>query len=110
MKTWFLFLQIVQTGSIYLTVGITAERYIVVSYPLKSRSICTPARVHAACLSLIVIALLSSLPKLLFLREMGADFLTRFVFEYEAWGRALVQFMIPFTLVCALNTCIYVQV
>ena len=33
-----------QTASVYLTVSITVERYIVVCHPLKARSLCTPKR------------------------------------------------------------------
>jgi hypothetical protein len=33
-----------QTASVYLTVSITVERYIVVCHPLKARSLCTPTR------------------------------------------------------------------
>ena len=33
-----------QTCSAYMTVGVTIERYLVVCWPLKSRSICTNGR------------------------------------------------------------------
>jgi hypothetical protein len=49
---------IAQTGSVYLTLCVTVERYVAVCLPLKARSICTYTR---ACAYVTVIAVLSSL-------------------------------------------------
>lgn len=43
---------IAQTGSVWTTVAVTAERYVAVCHPLRAKSLCTYRR--ARCLQVIV--------------------------------------------------------
>ena len=54
---------IAQTGSAYLTLCVTIERYVAVCHPLKARSLCTHGRAccYVACVG--VFAVVYNLPR-----------------------------------------------
>ncbi|XP_063599529.1 FMRFamide receptor-like [Penaeus indicus] len=54
---------IAHTGSAYLTVTVTLERYVAVCQPLKVRSICTYGRAKIYVLSVTLFAVLYNLPR-----------------------------------------------
>ena len=54
---------IAQTGSVYLTLCVTIERYVAVCLPLKARSLCTFGRARYYVLCIGVFALLYNIPR-----------------------------------------------
>ena len=54
---------IAQTASVYLTVAATLERYFVVCWPLKSRSICTYGRAKRSLVAVALMALAYNAPR-----------------------------------------------
>ena len=54
---------IAQTSSVYITIVITMERYIVVCLPLESRSICTYTRSKRYVLLVLLISTLYNIPR-----------------------------------------------
>ena len=54
---------IAQTGSAYLTVTVTIERYMAVCWPLKARSICTIGRAKTAVGCVAAFAILYNIPR-----------------------------------------------
>ena len=54
---------VAQTGSVYLTVTVTIERYVAVCHPLKARSICTYGRAKLYVLAAALFSILYNLPR-----------------------------------------------
>ena len=54
---------IAQTGSVYLTMCVTVERYVAVCLPLRARVICTFGRARAYVATIGMFALLYNLPR-----------------------------------------------
>ena len=52
-----------QTSSVYLTVGVTVERYIAVCHPLKARSWCTCRRGRVAVVVIGLFSFLYNVPR-----------------------------------------------
>lgn len=54
---------IAQTGSVYLTVTVTVERYVAVCRPLRARSLCTYGRAKMYVLCVVLFSVLYNLPR-----------------------------------------------
>ena len=52
-----------QIGSVYLTTGVTIERYLVICWPLKARYICTRKHMLKGLLSIIIFSCIATLPE-----------------------------------------------
>ena len=54
---------VAQTGSVYLTVTVTIERYVAVCHPLRARSLCTFGRAKLYVGAVAVFAIFYNLPR-----------------------------------------------
>lgn len=54
---------VAQTGSVYLTVTVTIERYVAVCHPLRARSLCTYGRAKLYVIAVAVFSLCYNLPR-----------------------------------------------
>jgi len=54
---------IAQTGSIYCTLGVTVERYIVVCFPLRSATICTYGKAKLGVGAIVAFSILYNIPR-----------------------------------------------
>jgi len=54
---------VAQTGSIYCTLGVTVERYIVICWPLRSSNICTYGRAKIAVVLIALFSLVYNIPR-----------------------------------------------
>merc|ERR1719414_1588910 len=54
---------VAQTGSIYCTLGVTVERYIVICWPLRSSNICTYGRAKVAVILIALFSLVYNIPR-----------------------------------------------
>ncbi len=54
---------IAQTGSAYLTMAVTVERYLAVCWPLRARSICTIGRAKMAVAVVLSFAIIYNVPR-----------------------------------------------
>lgn len=54
---------VAQTGSIYCTLGVTVERYIVICWPLRSSTICTYGRTKMAVILIALFSLVYNIPR-----------------------------------------------
>ena len=52
-----------QTGSVYLTVTVTVERYVAVCHPLRARSLCTYGRAKLYVIGVAIFSVLYNLPR-----------------------------------------------
>ena len=56
-------LETAQTGSIYFTMSVSAERYIAVCWPLKSRFLCTWSRARYYSAAVYIFSFLFNIPR-----------------------------------------------
>merc|ERR1712016_192202 len=54
---------IVQTGSVYLTIAVTLERFVAVCLPFRSRSLCTYGRARYGVILVALCATVYNLPR-----------------------------------------------
>ena len=54
---------IAQTGSAYLTLAVTIERYVAVCWPLRARSLCTIGRAKTAVCVMVSFAVIYNIPR-----------------------------------------------
>ena len=52
-----------QTASVYLTVLVTVERFVVVCHPLKARSLCTTTRTRLGVLLVMFFSILYNMSR-----------------------------------------------
>ncbi|CAG7836625.1 unnamed protein product [Allacma fusca] len=124
-----------QTGSIYFTMSVSAERYIAVCWPLKSRFLCTWSRARYYSLAVFIFSCLINVPRWFelqtyetILRRMNPDdgfyeLETQYEVGYTAlrsnsmytkyymYPMLLVfQHILPFIVLAVFNTAIYLTI
>ena len=117
---------IAQTGSVYLTLCVTIERYVAVCKPLKARSLCTfgRARIYVLCIGLW--AVLYNLPRfgeVTWETQSDPAFGTMMVVTttplredptyikvYITWCYLVVMYIVPFFCLAVFNLLIYIEV
>ena len=115
-----------QTGSVYMTMAVTIERYIAVCHPLKSRIWCTYGRARGYILAVVAIAIIYNLPRFYEATFVDCESETGQVFSlaiptelrmnphYIKWyitsSYFLVMYFIPFLVLAIFNILIYMQV
>lgn len=117
---------IAHTGSAYLTVTVTLERYVAVCQPLKVRSICTYGRAKIYVLSVTLFAVLYNLPRWWEITykecDIGED-VRHFYYVatwlrnndnykqiYIMWMFLVVMYLVPFCSLTVFNSFIYRRV
>ncbi|KAK3858561.1 hypothetical protein Pcinc_035259 [Petrolisthes cinctipes] len=117
---------IAQTGSVYLTVTVTVERYIAVCQPLKARFLCTYGRARTYVLCVALFSFLYNLPRFwevtyteciiseeIWFGTVDATDLRRneyYVSIYIMWMYLFVMYLIPFLSLIIFNYFIYKRV
>jgi len=103
----------VQTGSIFITLAVTVERYIAVCYPLQFREICTIRKTYISCAIVSIWSIIFGFIAFIkpWAEENEADFISAFL-QYSTLGRTIFQLVIPVLVICFLHiwTCIRVSV
>lgn len=118
---------IAQTGSVYLTLTVTLERYVAVCHPLRARSLCTYGRARIYVLLIVMFAVLYNLPRFFEVdRISGIEAHTNvtvysvtasalrnnplYITIYVNWSYLLVMYFVPFLALAIFNCAIYMQV
>ncbi|KAK8753491.1 hypothetical protein OTU49_004665 [Cherax quadricarinatus] len=116
---------IAQTGSVYLTVTVTLERYIAVCRPLRARSLCTYGRARVYVISVALFSVLYNLPRFweVSYQEcyIRGEWLTvvvpsqlrqdpYYIEIYIMWLYLIVMYLIPFLSLMVFNFFIYKEV
>ncbi|XP_068219857.1 FMRFamide receptor-like isoform X1 [Palaemon carinicauda] len=116
---------IARTGSIYLTLILTVERYVAVCLPFRFRSLVTYGRARILVMAAAVFSVLYNLPRFWehYYEEHQRDgkkfFLIKptalrqnYVYQqvYITWIYLIVQYLIPFLSLLILNSQIYLEV
>ncbi|XP_022113137.1 FMRFamide receptor-like [Pieris rapae] len=118
---------VAQTMSVYLTLIVTVERWVAVCHPFRAKALCTSSRARWYVLGTAVFALIYNAPKFLEAEvveerdiETGeviycvqADMRFRnetYVAVYIHWMYLVVMYIVPFSLLAALNARIVRQV
>lgn len=117
---------IAQTGSVYLTVTVTVERYIAVCRPLRARSLCTYGRAKVYVLCVAFFSILYNLPRFweVSYQECKVDGEVfrvivvpsalrqnpYYIEIYIMWMYLLVMYLVPFLSLMIFNFFIYREV
>jgi hypothetical protein len=118
---------IAQTGSVYLTLCVSVERYVAVCLPLKARAICTFGRARCYVISIGVFAFLYNIPRFWevtwltsFYPDIAANLTVvqqtslrsnpTYISIYITWLYLVVMYFVPFTCLAVFNLLIYHQV
>ncbi|KAK7087045.1 G-protein coupled receptor activity protein [Halocaridina rubra] len=114
-----------QTGSVYLTVTVTMERYVAVCRPLRARSLCTYGRAKIYVVAVALFSVLYNLPRfweVTYQECIMPD--DRFVIVvpsslrqnpfyiqiYIMWMYLLIMYLVPFLSLLIFNSFIYKEV
>nr|WDS50847.1 FMRFamide receptor like protein [Palaemon carinicauda] len=117
---------IAQTGSIYLTVTVTVERYVAVCRPLQARSICTYGRAKVYVMVVAFFSIIYNLPRFwevsyMVCRQNGEEERVivipsplrqndQYIQIYIMWMYLFVMYLIPFLSLMVFNSFIYKEV
>ncbi|XP_069183263.1 LOW QUALITY PROTEIN: FMRFamide receptor [Procambarus clarkii] len=114
-----------QTGSVYLTVTVTVERYIAVCRPLRARSLCTYGRAKIYVISVALFSVLYNIPRFweVSYKECNvkeAEFVIvlptalrthpYYIEIYIMWMYLIVMYLVPFLSLMIFNFFIYREV
>ncbi|KAG8189545.1 hypothetical protein JTE90_008505 [Oedothorax gibbosus] len=110
---------IAQTGSVWITVGVTVERWVAVRHPLRARFLCTHTRAKGFCLGVLIFALAYNVPRFWEIDVVKTaddvyvakptDFrMNKLYLEvYYIWLYLFVMYFIPFLTLAVLNVSIW---
>jgi len=115
------------TASTYFIVAITLERFVVVLWPLKARSICTVKTAWKTAAMIFMASLIYAVPEYFAFHvteTKASDNVTTIYFNemtefgnsyayltiYVLWMFGIFNYIIPFTTLIILNTAIYLEV
>jgi hypothetical protein len=120
---------IVQTGSVYLTMAVTLERFVAVCLPFRSRSLCTYGRSRYGVIFVALFSIIYNLPRFwevqwitydprinstdIAITEVVPTALRRhptYISVYYTWAYLIFMFVIPFSCLAIFNLLIYRQV
>ena len=121
---------IVQTGSVYLTMAVTLERFVAVCLPFRSRSLCTYGRARYGVILIAFFSLVYNLPRFWEVKwetsyPYGANVteisITQaiptvirmhpiYISVYYTWAYLIFMFFVPFSCLAIFNLLIYRQV
>jgi hypothetical protein len=116
-----------QTGSAYMTLCVTFERYLVVCWPLKARHLCTLGRAKLAVVIFAIFAVGYNVPRFFemtyvtkYVHELGMN---KTVFEatelrkeaiyssvYVTWMYFVFMYIIPFASLAVFNLLIFLAI
>ncbi|KAG8186962.1 hypothetical protein JTE90_005737 [Oedothorax gibbosus] len=110
---------IAQTGSVWMTVGVTVERYVAVCHPLRARFLCTHRRARLCTVAVAVLAIAYNAPRFLeiqlvrvapgqYVAKPSQFRMNRLYYKvYYIWLYLFVMYFIPFLTLAVLNCCIW---
>ncbi|QQP56689.1 Uncharacterized protein FKW44_001440, partial [Caligus rogercresseyi] len=118
---------IAQTGSAYLTLCVTIERYVAVCLPLRARSLCTYGRARCYVICIGIFAIVYNLPRFwevtwetTYYSEFDSNYTQvvatdlrsdpTYISIYITWMYLVVMYFFPFFCLAAFNLRIYFQV
>ncbi|KAG7168255.1 FMRFamide receptor-like [Homarus americanus] len=116
---------VAQTGSVYLTVTVTVERYIAVCRPLRARYLCTYGRAKVYVISVALFSILYNIPRFWEVsnKECNVDGETfvivvpsalrlnpYYIEIYIMWVYLIVMYLVPFLSLMIFNFFIYKEV
>ena len=106
------------TGSAFMTVLLTIERYLKIVLNHKSQKWCTDKRILAWILCASIFAVILNIPYFMAYtwNENGEARLTdfgrssKFFINYEIWGYFIFRFILPWLLLAVLSTLVIIKV
>ncbi len=118
---------VMQTASVYLTVCVSAYRYLGVCYPFQSQRFCTARNVRTSIIGVGISALLYNVSRFFEVRMNHCDSLFYnasvlevvpsamrmngdYIQHYHGWVYTTVMLAIPFLLLIAMNICVIIAV
>nr|XP_053655706.1 FMRFamide receptor-like [Cherax quadricarinatus] len=116
---------IAQTGSVYLTVTVTVERYIAVCRPLRARSLCTYGRAKIYVISVAFFSIIYNFPRFWevsyeecyvmnerFVIVVASELRQNqyYIQIYIMWMYLIVMYLVPFLSLMVFNVFIYREV
>lgn len=107
--------EVVYTGSVFMTVLLTVERYLKIVHTHKSEKWCTDKRIHFWMLCASIFALVLNIPIYMAYtwNKDGEAHLTDFGqsnIHYELWGYFIIRFLLPWLLIVVLSTLVSIKV
>ena len=109
--------ELVYTGSAFMTVLLTLERYLKIVLTHKSDKWCTTKRINAWILCASLFALLINIPYYMayawdkngdvYITEFGSS---QFFINYEMWGYFIFRFLFPWLMLVVLSTLVTIKV
>ena len=110
--------ELVYTGSAFMTVLLTLERYLKIVHTHKSEKWCTNKRIIGWILFASIFALILNIPYYMAynwdengnaqLSDFGLS--SKFFINYENWGYFIFRFLFPWLLLVVLSTLVVVKV
>ncbi|KAF6205268.1 hypothetical protein GE061_019437 [Apolygus lucorum] len=117
---------IAQTSILFLTLTITLERFVAISYPMKAKSICTTGRTHMIVMCVILFSIIYNIPRFFeFTTIHKYDELSNktilqiewtelrcnhnYISFYINWLSLCFLSLLPFSILAVLNTSIYLK-
>ena len=110
--------EVVYTGSVFMTVLLTVERYLKIVHTHKSEKWCTDKRILAWILCASIFSLILNIPYYMAytwdkngeaqVTDFGRS--SQFFINYEIWGYFVFRFLFPWLLLVVLSTQVVIKV